>query len=90
MNVTGVWVHGKRYEVSGEPDVKRLLVASLIERGAAAEYGRTWGSIKAAVEALGVKDDHCIDSVEVGIRQSGSGALTAELSDAGGLEIKEL
>lgn len=65
------------------------LVDSLVARGAAVSYGRTWGSLKAALDALGVKDDDWIGSIEIGVKQGGRGVVMKDDID-GLVEVREL
>lgn len=65
------------------------LAAVLRTRGAVA--GNTWGSFKAAMEALGVKDDMLLASIEFGVAQDGTGRIVAEIDpDLGELEVREV
>lgn len=51
--------------------------------------GTTWGSFKAAVESLGIRDDYELVGIEFGMASTGMGRILAEV-DADGLTIREV
>ena len=62
---------------------------SLETRGCAIGCAPTWGSVKAAVEAAGVRDEDAFSSIEIGCAQTGSGVITVERDAHGAVEIRE-
>lgn len=52
--------------------------------------GHTWGSFKAAVEQLGVRDNDTLASIEVGVRAYPTGWIHKDLDEDGGIEIREV
>ena len=67
----------------------RDLKRSLIERGAAKPIGATWGEFVLTIQAMGVRPEDLLSSIEVGIAQSGSGYVLAERTEDG-WEVREL
>lgn len=74
--------------VTNDFTITRDLIASL-NRQDGVPFGLTWGSIKAAMTVLGVKDDDRIASIEIGVMQAGGGRMVRE-DAVDGIEVREV